>query len=157
MATEAATILFLQSVNDSITRTREMLLRTHHSLAGFSLRFCYALDSAEKDTFKLMSSFKKGDLDTDDLELRLFRDIRRFSPILVVVHAGFVFRTSPAQMLDVLSKAKSIFPQVPFGILERPEYLESDPEFSQFWNSIKTRDNIFRVTKELEKVRRVFF
>jgi hypothetical protein len=133
-------ILLLQSVQDRITDRRIWRIKNNPELKDYTIENFYAIELSnsqrEKDVDDMMMEVETQGINEDDLLKRLDLKIQSFQPEVLIIHGGFVFRKFPKIFLKVLSKLKTKFPTIRFG-LQGQEYLDFRidvfPEFKKIF------------------------
>lgn len=115
----AGKVLVLESVEDNVTMERVALKRSFFSKNDVEVEYCYAVELTKRqqqlDVRTMVSEVLKEPLDGQDLLARVDQRITSFRPDVMIVHAGFVFLTHPEVFLSVLTKLKSLHPELRIG------------------------------------------
>jgi hypothetical protein len=138
-------ILFVDSVDDSITKRRHRILASDPRLAAYELHYFYAAVLTPKQEAVLAAGMLPDlTLVEEELANRLENDIHSIEPQFVLLHTGFVFRRFPSVFFRVFAQLKKSHPTCRFGIQPR-EDLTIDPEaFDQTDEVTKLQELVFR-------------
>ena len=131
-------ILVLQSVDDEITHRRKMRMEHSPILQNYAFDFCYAIDLTDEQKALpmplMMDKVEQSTIDEGDLLERMSQKVLTFKPDLLIVHAGFVFRRFPEEMLSALNALKTRFPDLDMAIESRGRFAQQS-EFSAIFES----------------------
>jgi hypothetical protein len=120
-------ILFVDSVDDSITKRRHRILASDPRLAGYELHYFYAaVLTPEQEAVLAAGMVPDLTLAEGELANRLDNEIQSIEPQFVLLHTGFVFRRFPSAFFRVFAQLKEKYPTCRFGIQPR-EGLRIDP------------------------------
>jgi hypothetical protein len=138
-------ILFVDSVDDSITKRRHRILASDPRLAGYELHYFYAaVLTPEQEVVLAAGMVPDLTLVEEELANRLDNEIQSIEPQFVLLHTGFVFRRFPSVFFRVFAQLKKNYPTCRFGIQPR-EGLTIDREtFDQTDEVIKLQQLVFR-------------
>jgi hypothetical protein len=122
-------VLVIQSVEDEVAAHRVRRMTTSPLLRDFEFEQFYWIELSEKQRQRLYQSpFGRVDftfsahelleqsVDLDTWEPRLQDSVEAFSPQLVIVHHGFVFRRYSIAIISVLRAVKERFPYLRMGM-----------------------------------------
>jgi hypothetical protein len=145
-------ILVLQSVNDQITRFREIRIKQSPFLQNYEFKYVYIIkltsnDKRNKQTIeKAIERALNTSLDEKELTRRLKLEILRFNPNYLIVHAGMGFLRFTGQILNSLMAIKADHPNLIIG-LERHRWhntnMQLPPIFDMSQKTVKLIEEIF--------------
>jgi hypothetical protein len=137
-------ILFVESVDDDITRRRHGLLASDSRLNGYELHYFYATILTPEQQAGLAVGMAP-DLTLSDEELfgRLEKEIQRIHPRFVFLHTGFVFRRFPSVFIRVFARLKQKYPNCRFGLQPREGLIVNGAAFDQTDEVVKLQRLIF--------------
>jgi hypothetical protein len=138
-------ILFVDSVDDSITQRRHRILASDPRLAGYELYYFYAaVLTPEQEAVLAAGVAPDLKLVEEDLANRLDNEIKSIEPQFVLLHTGFVFRRFPSAFFRVFAQLKEKHPTCRFGIQPREGLSIDQAAFHQTDEVIKLQHLVFR-------------
>ena len=143
-------ILFVDSVDDDITKRRHRILGSDPRLASHELHYFYAVTLTLQQEELLAVGFPPSfDLVENELAARLNNEIKRTQPQFVLLHTGFVFRQFPSVFFRVFTQLKEKYPACRFGMQPREGLSVDSAAFHQTDDVIKLQQLVFREILDL--------
>jgi hypothetical protein len=143
-------ILFVESVDDSITKRRHRILASDPRLAGYELHYVYAVVLTQEQEAVLAAGLPPDlTLVEEELANRLDHEIQSIKPQFVLLHTGFVFRRFPSVFFRVFTQLKEKYPTCRFGIQPRDRLTIDQAAFHQTDEVIKLQRLVFREILDL--------
>ena len=138
-------ILFVDSVDDSITKRRHRIIDSDPRLAGYELYYFYAaVLTPEQEAVLAAGVAPDLKLVEEELANRLDNEIQSIEPQFVLLHTGFVFRRFPSAFFRVFAQLKEKHPTCRFGIQPREGLSIDQAAFHQTDEVIKLQQLVFR-------------
>jgi hypothetical protein len=138
-------ILFVDSVDDSITKRRHRILASDPRLAGYELHYFYAaVLTPEQEAVLAAGMVPDLTLVEEELAKRLDNEIQSIEPQFVLLHTGFVFRRFPSLFFRVFAQMKKNYSTCRFGIQPREGLTIDQGTFDQTDEVIKLQQLVFR-------------
>jgi|GEM_PF-6874207 len=112
--------LILNSVDDDETMHRKRRMDESPILSKYLINHSYAIELSDEQKLLpanvMMSQIINGTIGEVDMFNRLKTNIMNYNPDVLLVHTGFVFRAFPSEIISVLDKIKSEFPNLKIGM-----------------------------------------
>jgi hypothetical protein len=138
-------VLFVDSVDDAITRNRHQLLSAHPKLKNYEFDYCYAKTFSEEEQAGLEVGIAPDfSLSEEALFGVIDYKIRSFHPHFVLLHTGFVFRRFPSVFVAVFAKLKRSSPECRFGLQPREGLSVDQAAFDKTEGVIELQNLIFK-------------
>jgi hypothetical protein len=138
-------ILFVDSVDDSITKRRHRILATDPRLAGYELHYFYAaVLTPEQEAVLAVGVAPDVNVVGEELANRLDSEIQRVGPRFVLLHTGFVFRRFPSVFFRVFARLKKKHPTCLFGVQLREGLTIDRGTFDETDEVTKLQQLVFR-------------
>lgn len=143
-------ILFVDSVDDSITKRRHRILASDPRLGGYELHYFYAAVLTSEQEAVLAAGMPPDlTLVEEELAKRLDNEIQSVEPQFLLLHTGFVFRRFPSVFFRVFAQLKEKYPTCRFGIQPREGLTIDQAAFHQTEEVIKLQRLVFREILDL--------
>ena len=137
-------ILFVESVDDAITRRRHRLLAADPRLTRYQLYYFYAITlTPEEQSMLELGIAPDLMLVREELAMRLEQEIQKVDPQFVLLHTGFVFRRFPSVFFAVFTELRNKYRNCSFGLQPR--------------EGLKIDEDAFDQTEEIANLQRLIF
>jgi hypothetical protein len=138
-------ILFVDSVDDSITKRRHRVLALDPRLAGYELHYFYTAILTPEQEALLTGGFAPDfKFVEEELANRLDKEIESIEPQFVLLHTGFVFRRFSSAFFRVFARLKEKYRTCRFGIQPRDGLRIDQAVFHQTDEVMKLQQLVFR-------------